>query len=86
DTPAPALDEPQLFGPGPTDLAARPIAHGAGAAPPPPEKARQRLLASSQHLQTKTAFGALPDIVAQSAADLIGKLDEIDRDPDDKRT
>ncbi|MFB7837755.1 hypothetical protein ACWIGW_44115 [Nocardia brasiliensis] len=53
------------------------IVEGAGAATD--EKARQRLLASTHHLQMRTAFGALPDIVAQSAADLIDKLDQIDQ-------
>lgn len=52
------------------------IVEGAGATTD--EKARQRLLAGSQHLQMQTAFGAIPDIVAQSAADLVDKLDRID--------
>lgn len=48
------------------------------------EQARQRLMAGSHHLQMQTAFGAIPDIVAQSGADLIDKLDRIDqRDPGD---
>ncbi|WP_157227438.1 hypothetical protein [Nocardia asiatica] len=53
------------------------IIEGAGAATD--EKARQRLLASSEHLQMGIAFGALPDVVAQSAADLVDKLDRIDQ-------
>ncbi|WP_159851059.1 hypothetical protein [Nocardia sp. CY41] len=53
------------------------IVEGASAATD--EKARQRLLASSEHLQMGIAFGALPDVVAQSAADLVDKLDRIDQ-------
>ncbi|MFE3105293.1 hypothetical protein [Nocardia tengchongensis] len=86
DMTGPEREEAKQFWQCAIDIAARAIEIVVGAGAATDEKARQRLLASSQHLQTKTAFGALPDIVAQSAADLIGKLDEIDRDPDDKRT
>ncbi len=53
------------------------IVEGAGAATD--ENARQRLIASSEHLQMSVAFAALPTVVARSAADLVDELDRIDQ-------
>ncbi len=58
------------------------MVEGAGAVDD--DKARRRLVASCQHEGHVIAFGAIPGMAEDSAADLVEELREIDEDSADE--